>query len=209
MTLIRTINPELRAAFKNKCPQAKEIRLDNGLTIYAIDAGTEDVVKLEIIYPSGAASDKNFTVAMATHQLIDSGTATKKALEIAEGLDYYGSYLQTDFGPDWKTISLYTLSRFFNDTLSVFMEILNGAVYREDEIETWKTRSIQSLKVNREKVSWLARAEFNEALFGKNHPYGFTSMEKDFKEINSGDLGDFSNPVIPYTSRYSCFRKGK
>ena len=152
--------------------QAETRKLDNGLGVYVINAGSEDVVRLEIIFPSGTTGKADFTTAAGAHQLLDSGTSTKKAIDIAEGFDYYGSYLQNDFGPDWKTVSLFSLSRFFEETLNRLLEILDDVSYTEEEIATWKTRSIQLLKVNNEKVSWLSKVAFNETLYGNFHPYG-------------------------------------
>ena len=45
--------------------------------------------------------------------------------------------------------------------------------------------------VNREKVQNLAIDSFFEALFGKNHPYGYQVLEHDFENITSRALTDF------------------
>lgn len=197
MTLNRLQIPELITPDTIQVLRANEITLDNGLRIYVVNAGTEDVVKLDLIFPSGATGSSNYSIASATHQLIDTGTSVKKAIEIAEAFDYYGSHLQTDFGPDWKTISLYSLSRFFSETLSNLLDILDDAVYPESELENWKTRSIQSIKVNREKVSWLAKTAFNETLFGSSHPYGITVDEKQIEQLEPLALRQFFKAEYP------------
>ena len=191
MILDRQLIPGLITPESIPVIRAKEHRLDNGLRIYVINAGIDSVVKLDIIYPSGTTGINNYSIASASHQLIDTGTSGKKAIDIAEGFDYYGSHLQTDFGPDWKTISLFSLTRFFPQTMNNLMEILSDAAYPEDELESWKTRSIQALKVNREKVSWLAKTAFNETLFGNDHPYGITLVENDFDALTAGALRNF------------------
>jgi zinc protease len=197
MILDRTLIPGLKTPESISVIRASARRLDNGLSIYVINAGIEDVVKLDLIFPSGATGGSDYSIASACHQLIDTGTKDKKAIDIAEAFDYYGSYLQTDFGPDWKTISLYSLSRFFPETLSSLAEILQEANFPADELENWKTRSIQNLKVNREKVSWLAKTAFNEALYGKQHLYGFTPAEKDIESLSAIDLRDFFKMEYP------------
>jgi predicted Zn-dependent peptidase len=45
--------------------------------------------------------------------------------------------------------------------------------------------------VNREKVQNLAIDQFFESLFGKNHPYGYQILEKDFENITPSLLTDF------------------
>lgn len=183
--------PELLTPATIPVIRAETIELDNGLRVYVINAGTEDVVKLDLVFPSGAGGKHNFSIASAAHHLIDTGTSSKKAIDIAESFDFYGSYLQTDFGPDWKSISLYALSRFFNESLKDLMEILYDASYPEEEVENWKVRTIQSLKINREKVSWLSKVAFNESLFGADHPYGITSMESDYEKTDALSIRKF------------------
>ncbi len=197
MPLNRLQSPELITPHHIPVIRAGEIKLDNGLSVYVINAGTEEVIKLDIIYPSGVTGKINFAIASATHQLIDTGTSTKKAIDIAESFDYYGAYLQTDFCPDWKTISLFSLERFFGETMNNLLEILEGAVYTAEELDTWKTRIIQSLKVNREKVSWLAKTAMNESLYGSDHPYGINLTVNDIEALTAENLCDFFSASYP------------
>ena len=87
MTLNRLQIPELITPETIQVLRAKEFKLDNGLRIYVVNAGTEDVVKLDLIFPSGATGKNDYSIASATHQLIDTGTSSKKAIDIAEGFD--------------------------------------------------------------------------------------------------------------------------
>lgn len=191
MTLSRTTPPVLRNPENIAIQQAEKITLSNGLCIYAINAGTDEVVKAEFIFPTGCSDAASWSVAGICHQLIDAGTSTKSALEVAEAFDYFGAYLQTEAGPDWKSISLFSLSRFFDNTLPLVMELLNDAVFPESEIQNWKTRNLQSLQVNREKVAWLSKSHFNATIFGANHPYGFIQDEKFIESVNRDVLRNY------------------
>ena len=193
MTLERIVMPELRLPRNLDVKKAEPLRLDNGLRVYVVNSGSEPVVKLELVFGSGTSGSADYALASATHQLIDSGTTTKSAPEVAEAFDYFGSYLQTEFGPDWKSISLYSLTRFFSETATALMEVLQTASYPAAELENWKTRSIQSLLVNREKVSWQAKTAFNEALYGYDHPYGYTINEAAIQQQDAGALHEFYN----------------
>ena len=187
----RTLQPELIAPEKINIIKAKKITLDNGFVINVIDSGTDAVVKFEIIFPTGAYDRNSYALAAACHQLVETGTSTKKAIEIAENLDFYGAYLQTEAGPDFKGFSLFSLSRFFNETLLILNEILEDASFPENELNVWKMRNIQSLKVNNEKVSWLSKTAFNQAIYGNTHPYGYTPDENSFTNITTDSLKSF------------------
>ncbi len=92
---------------------------------------------------------------------------------------------------------MFSLTRFFAETLPVLEEILNEASFPEEEITIWKTRSIQALKVNNEKVSYLAKTGFMNALFGNLNPYGFTPEQSAYENINQEKLITFFQKGYP------------
>jgi len=190
MSILRNKAPELALPEKVIIPEAVLTTLDNGLRVYEIHSGEEEVLKLEMIFPSRGQTADQLLLAMAAHQLIDSGTPGKDAAAIAESFDYYGAYLKTEAGPDFKSISLYCLSKYFPDTIPLLKEILLEANFPDHEVLNWKTRSIQNYKVNCEKVSWLSRTFFNEKIFS-GHIYGFSPKDQDYEKVNSQNIRDF------------------
>ncbi|PHX74725.1 MAG: peptidase M16, partial [Chitinophagaceae bacterium] len=54
-------------------------KLDNGVSVYTIQAGTEDVVQIEWIFKAGNWYEKLKNVASAANFLIKNGTSTKSA----------------------------------------------------------------------------------------------------------------------------------
>jgi zinc protease len=190
MSILRNKSPELALPEKIIIPEAVISTLDNGLRIYEIHSGEEKVLKLEMIFPSRAQTRDQLLMAMAAHQLIDAGTPRMDAAAIAESFDYYGAYLKTEAGPDFKSISLYCLSKFFPDTLPLLREILLEANFPDHEVLNWKTRSIQNYRVNCDKVSWLSRTFFNEKIF-EGHIYGFSPKDEDYEKVNPQNIRDF------------------
>lgn len=193
----RTEAPPLRMPKDISVTKASAVPLGNGRELFVVNTGSDDVVKFELVFPTGATGNRGLLLSSAVHHLLDSGTASKSAQEIAEAFDFYGSHLQTDFGPDWKSVSLFSLGRFFGDSLAILGEVFNGACFPESELGTWKTRSIQSLRVNREKVSWLSKTAFMETLFGAAHPYGFTAAEQDYESASRDDIRSFYAGAYP------------
>ncbi|MFM7823129.1 MAG: M16 family metallopeptidase, partial [Bacteroidota bacterium] len=166
-------------------------KMDNGGDLYVVNAGEQDVLRLEIILPKGAFDAGSSSLSMAAHQLTDSGTSKMDSKSIAEAFDRLGSFYQSDAGPDFRTYTIYAMRSSFSKTLDVLRHVIEDAAFPEQEVELWKKRNIESLKVNREKVSWLARTAFNEALFGASHPYGFTALEQDYESITAAGLRNF------------------
>ena len=137
-------------------PRAEKFTLDNGIKVYSVNAGTQDVLKIEFVFTDKSAAH-NVVLLTAANRLIREGTAKHSALEIAEMLDYYGAYLETESSADFSSIVLFTLGKYVAETLSIFSEVLFKAVYPQNELDIYKTNSKQYLRVNREKVSYMAR----------------------------------------------------
>jgi len=196
MNINRLVAPELKLPAKINITKSVERKLDNGLGLYVINSGEENVVKFEIIFPTNNVPSAGFMNSLACHQLADSGTISKKAIEIAEEFDYFGSFFQSEANADFKSFSLYSLGSLFEDSLKILDEILHSAAFRETEIQTWKQRNIQALSVNMEKVSWVAKKVFNERVFGSTHPYGYVPDIQAYEDINRDTL------VQIYTEAY-------
>jgi zinc protease len=186
----RSIAPQLKTIEQIKIIEAEKVVLNNGIPLYHIHAGTQEVVKLEIIFPAGDVHQPIGVIASATASLIDDGTRKLSAAQIAEKFDFYGA--SVEIGNDYheSVITLYTLSKYLEPCLQLLTEIISEAAFPENEIESFVQRQTQQLKVSEQKVDYLARKHFKHALFG-NHPYGSTPEINDFNELSQTDLQKF------------------
>ena len=165
--------------------------LKNGTPVYNICEGTQEVVKIELIFAAGNAAASSSLLATAANDLMDEGSTLHTSSEIAEALDYYGAYLHSENGVDWSSICLFSLNKFVSDTLPYFQEIITQPLYPSKEIQTYKQQGKQRLSVNLTKVDYLARINFSETLFGKNHPYGRVTKPEDYDLLDTDVLKEY------------------
>src|SRR3954471_22080804 len=85
--------------------------LDNGLPLYWLNAGVQDVVQIDWVFPAGLWYEQKPSVAHATAGLLKNGTSAHTAEQIHEALEFYGSQLKVAAGNDFATITLYTLTK--------------------------------------------------------------------------------------------------
>jgi predicted Zn-dependent peptidase len=123
--------------------------------------------------------------------LTDCGTSRLDSKAIAEAFERLGSHYQADSGPDFRSFTIYSLRSSFGKTVDVLQEVLENASYPEREVELWKQRNVEHVRVNREKVSWLSRTAYADALFGREHPYGFNPNEEDYASVDADSIRDF------------------
>jgi zinc protease len=180
--------PQISIPSSVEIQEPQKLTLKNGTPVYNIYAGTQDVVKIELIFASGNIAADSSLIATATNDLMEEGSLKRSSSEIAEALDFYGSYLHAENGADWSSMSLFSLNKFVGDTLPYFEEIITQPAYPEKEIQTYRQQGKQRLSVNLTKVDYLARIHFNQALFGQEHPYGRITKPEEYDILDSATL---------------------
>ncbi len=188
--LIRNISPLLQQPEKIIIPEPEKIILKNGIPLYIINQGTQEVCKIEFLFAGGSLFESNPLVAAAVNELIDEGTKNKSSAQIAEIFDYYGAYLQTECTADWASVSLFSLNKFLDPTIQLLQEVIEEASFPENELETFITQGKQRLSVSLEKVDYLARKHFAKMLFG-DHAYGYFKNLNDYDTLNQEKLSVF------------------
>lgn len=193
MTLDRTAPPVIHDAieFDFKLPPINTVQLDNGLPLYWLDAGVQDVVQIDWIFPAGLWYEQKPSVAHATAGLLKNGTTKHTAEEIHEALEFSGAQLKVSAGNDYATITLYSLTRHLPTLLPMVLEIITESTFPEHEVEIHKQNAIQRLLVNLRQCEFVANQRIDALLFGEDHPYGRFSKQENIAALNRQDLVDF------------------
>lgn len=170
---------------------AVRTRLANGIELHTLAANEFEVLRVTFVFGAGSAMQQTPFSASAAANLLAEGTRRMTAHEIAERLDYYGSWFDVNIDRDYAYISFATLSKFFRETLDVAREILLHPTFPEEEVEAYRAKRKQRLTIERTKVDTQAREAFAQALFGERHPYGISSPESDYDRLTRADIRSF------------------
>lgn len=189
--LDRTKSPDFKVMESVDLLEAETFQLDNGNTIYYINAGSQDVFRIELLFDAGSWYQQKILVASSTSKLLAEGTSQYSAEELASKLDFYGAFLQSKSDRDFASVNLYTLNKHLEETLPVLKEILTDATYPENELKTYINREKQALITNEKKVSYLASTNFVELLFGEDHPYGRKATVENYNNLSRADILGF------------------
>lgn len=117
--------------------------LDNGVPVYSIDAGAEEVMMLEFVFYAGNWYEEKNIVAATTNFLLKNGTKNKTAFAINEHFEFYGAYLNRNCYNETATLSLHTLSKHLPELLPVVAEILTESVFPEEECKIIQKQPLQ------------------------------------------------------------------
>src|SRR6186713_3347201 len=179
-TLNRKDPPYIKDAvdFNLQLKPYEKFVLDNGVEVYAINGGAEDVVQIEWVFYSGNWFENKNLVAASTNFLLKNGTSKKNAFQLNEHFEYYGSYLNRNCYNETATISLHCLTKHLEVLLHVVKEMIVDSVFPDEEIRIYKQNMKQRLNVNLKKSDFVAGRLIDAYLYGEQHPYGrFSSFE--------------------------------
>ncbi len=193
MVLDRHTPPEIHDAveFEYKLPPIQTEKLENGLPLYWLDAGVQDVAQIDWVFPAGLWYEQKPSVAQATAGLLKNGTSKYTAEQIHEALEFYGAQLKINAGNDYATVTLYSLTKHLPDLLPMVREIITDATFPESEVEIHKHNAIQKLLVNLRQCEFVANQQIDALLFGPDHPYGRYSKKESIEAIRREDLVSF------------------
>ena len=165
--------------------------LDNGVPVYSIDAGAQEVVQLELVFYAGNWFEQQKSVAAAANYLLKNGTSTKTAFEINEEFEYYGAYCNRSCYNETAVVSLSSLSKQLPAVLPVVRDMITDSVFSEAELDIYKQNSKQRIKVNLQKSDFVATRLIDAYLYGEAHPYGKYTNPEDLDALTSNQLKDF------------------
>lgn len=169
----------------------RHFRLANGVDVYTVDAGPQDVLQLEMVFDAGNALEEDNLVAASTNFLLKNGTRTKNAFEINEHFEYYGAYLNRTCHNETSNLVLHSMAKHLGVLLPVLRELLTESVFPQEELDTYRQNMLQRLSVNMKKPDFVAGRLIDVSLFGADHPYGRFSTPEAYAALTREQLVAF------------------
>ena len=191
--LNRKIAPQIKDAveFDLQLKQCETFTLDNGIPVYSINAGAQEVTMIELVFYAGNWYEDQNIVAGTTNFLLKNGTTKRTAFEINEHFEYYGAYLNRNCYNETANITLHCLNKHLKKVLPVVEELITDSIFPDEELAIYKQNQIQRLKVSLQKCDFVANRFIDEYLFSFNHPYGRYTSIPDFDALTREQVVKF------------------
>ncbi|MFT3682803.1 MAG: pitrilysin family protein [Ferruginibacter sp.] len=188
--LNRTSPPPIKDAieFDLHLKPYEKFTLDNGVEVYTIDAGAQDVLQLELVFFAGNNFEAANGIAAAANHMLKNGTATKTAFQLNEHFEYYGAYCNRASYNETAVLSLHTLSKYLPELLPVVKEMITESIFPESELAVYQQNSKQKLAVNLKKCDFVANRLIDAYLFGEQHPYGKYLTAENYNTLTTDQL---------------------
>lgn len=191
MNLKRKVQPEIRPVVLKSIPDTELFRLKNGVPLYLIEAGSEELMRAEFIFNAGQIKENFPLVASTTNAMLLEGSLNYTAKEINNAFDFYGAFIHQFAQKDSSGITVFCLNKHLEKILELCCEILFRPIFPEDELNNLQKKRLQSYLMNKQKVQNLASDKLFESVFGYSHPYGKQVLAADFKNVTTDKLVNF------------------
>ena len=208
MALDRTTAPQIRQIDHFSIVQPELHRMRNGMPLYVLSAGNEDVIRFDLLVRSGQLDQSQPLQAVFANRMLREGTQALTSSQIAEKLDYYGAWLDLSSSLNYGFITLYSLGKYFPKTVEILASMVKEPTFPEKELSVVVDINKQQFLVNAQRVDVMARKRLNRALFGLSHPLGRYAELDDYDRINSQVLRDFYRQYY-HSGNCSVYVSGK
>lgn len=184
----RSIAPQIHNITSIKFPAVERYLLDNGIEVVEVNQGTQDIIRLEVIYDASRPVEDKQQAARMTAAIQKEGTASFTSEQLAEKVDYYGSSINSGSNLDFSYFSIFVLNKFFNEVMPILAEVLQQPTFPKDELAQHQEITLEKLKSNMSKSDLVAYRKITEEMYGPDHVYGYNSSDQNISAITRADL---------------------
>lgn len=165
--------PRPLAAREVKFPPYEIRTLPNGLQVVVVLQHEQPAVSMRLLVRAGQAHDPKGKpgVAAFTGALLDQGTQTKSASQLAEAIDYVGGGLNAGAGSDLSFVNVLVMKHDFGFGLELLSEVARQPAFAAEEVERQREQILSTLKVNYQDPDYVADTIAERLVYGF-HPYG-------------------------------------
>lgn len=188
MMLDRTQTPELQQVDSISLIEPQK-RSEFPIPFYFMNRVPNATSRIELYFNAGSIKGKTGLASLVSGLLL-SGTKNQTSTEIHTALDNLGGFQDITLGHESVVVTLYGLNDKLVEILELYCKSLREATFSDSEINELKEDRKQKLKINLEKVSFLAQREFSKNLFHKSL-YARVIDEIDYDSIQRQEIIDF------------------
>ena len=147
--------------------------LDNGIRVIGTANAEVPLVSLRLDFDGGhlLESPDQYGIASLTAQMMNEGTENYSAEEFENELDKLGSSINVSSGNDSFTITMQSLQRNVDATLTLLEERLFRPDFTQADLDRLRQQQIESLEAAKEEPAGIAGIVYPKLIYGEDHAY--------------------------------------
>ena len=170
----RMAKPEIGQVANVDFPAVERARLSNGMEVVYAQRDAVPVTKIAVDFDAGLAADDVAKLGLQTLMLdlMDEGTRTRNATQLAEAQEALGATISTGATMDRSVISLNAVTPNLAPSVGLLAEVIRTPAFAPAELERLRAARLSRIAAERTQPAALASRALPELLYGANSPYG-------------------------------------
>ena len=168
--------------------------LPNGLKVVAVLHHEQPAVSMRLLIRVGSASDPKGKLGLVRQlaSLLDQGTETKSAGELADAIDFIGGAMGAGAATDVTYMNMVVMKDSFETGVRMLSDMARHPAFLQAEMRRQREQTLSALQVSLEDPDYVANAVFDRLVYGF-HPYGMphTGTPETINTITRDDLVAF------------------
>lgn len=154
-------------------PDSETFTLDNGLEVTLAPYGATPKAFVQLVIRTGNIDEGADEVWLAdlTGDLMQEGTATRSAEDIAREAASMGGSLNFGVGLDQTTVGGDVLSEFAPELVGLIADVVRNPAFPAEELDRLKTDRVRQVTVALQRPQSITLAEFRRRMY-PDHAYG-------------------------------------
>jgi predicted Zn-dependent peptidase len=154
-------------------PEVRRFDLPNGLRVRFVSYGSVPKVAVRLVTQTGNVDETENEVWLAdvTGSMMEQGTTTRSAQQIARDMAMMGGALNIAVGMNQTTVGTEVFSESAVNAVKLVADVARNPLLPESDLARIKTDSMRDLSIQRSQPGPIAAEKFSQVLYGK-HPYG-------------------------------------
>src|SRR5205823_4537886 len=155
--------PRPLAARDVKFPPYELRTLPSGLQVVAVLHHEQPVVSMRLLIRAGSSSDPKPKLGLAhlAANLLDQGTKSKSAEELADAIDFIGGAMGAGAGTDLTYVNMIVMKDSFDTGMRMLSDIARNPSFAPPEIDRQRQQMLSGLRVSLEDPGYVANAVFD------------------------------------------------
>ncbi len=153
-------------------------KTSQGTPVYFVHTPELPMIDTRIIFTAGSAyDDKQWGIASLVTSMLDEGTKSHNADQIADVFDQVGAEFSNQTDRDVTTLSLRSLSdpKYFTSALQMFTEVLGQANFPQQAFSRVKQQTLSAINQEQQNPFSVATNAFYQNLYDDN-AYSHTTL---------------------------------
>ena len=170
----RMAKPEIGQVANVDFPAVQRAQLSNGMEVVYAQRDAVPVTKIAVDFDAGLAADDVAKLGLQTLMLdlMDEGTRTRNATQLAEAQEALGATISTGATMDRSVISLNAVTPNLAPSVGLLAEVIRTPAFAPAELERLRAARLSRIAAERTQPAALASRALPELLYGANSPYG-------------------------------------